>query len=74
MVLPDNANTVAVAPPVERFAYLPISVPSAAAAALRRVAAPALLPAATGDLCLAPHSEILHFQQYNTMLRACSQL
>jgi hypothetical protein len=50
VVLPDNANVVAVAPAVERFAYLPISVPSAAAAALRRAAAPALLPAAAGEL------------------------
>lgn len=44
-----NANTVAVAPPAERFAYLPISTPSAAAAAMRRAAAPALVPSAAGE-------------------------
>ena len=65
VVLPDNANTVAVAPPAERFAYLPISVPSAAAAALRRAAAPALLPAAAGADAPVPW-----FQYHNSaMLR-----
>ena len=51
VALPDNANIVAVAPPTERFAYLPISVPSAASAALRRAAAPALLPIVAGARC-----------------------
>lgn len=61
IMLPDNANIVAVAPPVERFAYLPISVPSAAAAALRRAAAPALLPVAAGTLLpVHPSAGVLH--------------
>lgn len=62
VVLPDNANVVAVAPPVDRFAYLPISVPSAAAAALRRAAAPALLPAAAGASSPCTPGTISHFQ------------
>lgn len=46
----SNANIMAVAPPAERFAYLPISTPAAAAAAMRRAAAPAPAPAAGGTL------------------------
>lgn len=48
-----DANIVAVAPPAERFAYLPISTPSAAAAALRRGAAPVLPPDAGAQTLLS---------------------